>query len=318
MAKGDDIMKIVYFGKFKNNKYSELEEKPISEALKKMGHTVYELDVMEAKMEDLIEKANQSDMLLFHDGGLPLGLEEQDELSFYMTLNGLMMLLSKMTCLKVMWLFDRVVGVGEILASRILPTIDCGFFNDDTWVRRHKYPNAYGLHPGTTERPLGQYRKDLACDIAFIGRVYGGRVEVIEGLKKQYGKRFRIFEDIWGKDFDDLCQSAKVIFQPKWLMNDFLWTDQIYHALSAGAFLIHPRLHGLQEEGLDEGSHYVGYTIIEELVAGLEFFLKPENDEKRKQVANQGKSYVLENFTWEKRLEKMISVIKDKLLKKQK
>jgi len=32
MAKGDDIMKIVYFGKFKNNKYSELEEKPISEA----------------------------------------------------------------------------------------------------------------------------------------------------------------------------------------------------------------------------------------------------------------------------------------------
>jgi hypothetical protein len=315
MTQGDDLMKICYFAQFNNNPYAELEEKPISEALRKLGHQVFEFDVIETDPKKLLESANKSNIFLFHDGGIKIGLENIDELNFYMGMAGLSNLLSQIKCLKVMWRFDRVVGLGENFMAKILPLIDYGFLNDDTWVRRHKYPNAYGLHMGTTERPLGKYKKDLACDIAFVGQVYGGRAEIIEILKKQYGRRFQVFGNIWGKDFDDLCQSAKIMFQPKWLMNDFCWTDQIYHILSAGGFLVHPRLHGLKEEGLDEGSHYVGYTILEELLAGLEFFLKPENEEKRKQVAQQGRTFVLYNFTWEKRLETMFKIIKENLIK---
>ncbi len=308
-------MNITYFGKFNNNKYADLIEKPISEALKNLGHKVYEFDVMTADAKELVKRANKSDIFLFHNGGIEIDPEKSDELRFYMGITGLQNLLNQITCQKVMWYFDRVIGAGEELVERILPLIDCGFFNDDTWVRRHKWENAYGLHMGTIERPDGQFRKDLECDIAFIGRVYGGREEILTPLKQRYGRKFRIFGDIWGKDFDDLCQSAKIIFQPKWLNNDFCWTGQIYQVLGAEGFLVHPRLYGLKEEGFDEGTHYVGYTIYEELLAGLDFFLKPENDEKRKLMAKQGKMFVLTNFRWEERFKTIFEIIKNKLIK---
>lgn len=307
-------MKIVYFGRFKNNPYTNLIEKQISDALKKLGHSVAEFDVVEADGKELVKKANESDLFLFHNGGVEGG----DELSLFMGVAGLTNLLKQIKAIKVLWYLDRVFGPGEPFVEKMLPEVDYGFFNDDTWVRRHTWENAYCLHLGTTNRELGKYRKDLACDIAFIGQVYGGREEVIAAIKKKYGKRFRIFGDIWGKDFDDLCQSAKVIFQPKWLMNDFCWTDQIYHVLSVGGFLLHPRLYGLQEEGLEDGTHFVGYTINEEIVAALDFFVKSENDEKRKIVVKQGRDWVVSRYTWDIRLATMLDTIKENLIKKQK
>ena len=310
-------MKICYFGKFENNPYAGLEEKPISQALKKLNNEVFELDVAESDAKEVIDEANKTDIFLFHNAGMNLGIEQNlGKLPFYTGLSGLYQLLQAIKPIKVIWYLDRIVGFGEEFMSTILPSIDFAFLNDDTWVRRHKWQNTYGFHQGTTERPLGQYRKDLACDIAFIGKIYGGRLEIISKIKQAYGGKFRIFNDIWGKDFDDLCQSAKIIFQPKWGMNDFCWSDQIYHTLSAGGFLLHPRLHGLKEEGFVDGEHFVGYTIEEELAAAIDFFIKPENDEKRKLVAQQGRKYVLDYFTWEMRLKEMLKIIKNNQIKK--
>jgi hypothetical protein len=305
-------MKITYFSRFNNNPYSSLIEEPIARALKQLGHQVFQFDVVSADDKELIKKANQSDIFLFHNGGIAGG----DELNLFLGIAGLSNLLKQITATKVMWFLDRVYGPAELLVEKILPEIDYGFFNDDTWVRRHKWENAYCLHLGAEERPLGKFRKDLECDIAFIGRVYGGRGDIITALKKQYGKKFKVFGNIWGKDFDDLCQSARIIIQPKWLMNDFCWTDQIYHVLSAGGFLIHPRLHGLKEEGFVDGKHFIGYTIYEEVLAEIEFFLKPENTEKMNEVKKLGRNYVLSFYTWEKRLKEMFNIIKGQMLKK--
>jgi len=311
-------MKITYFAKFNKNKYAEVVEKPISAALKKLGHTVYELDVMTTEAKELIDTANKSDIFLFHNGGVVPKAEEGDELTFYMGLNGLLSLLSQIKVRKIMWYLDRVDGIGDIFMNRTLQFVDHAFLNDDTWVRRHKFENVYGLHLGATERPLGKFREDLACDIAFVGRVFDGREEVINGLKGMFGGKFKVFSDIWGKDFDDLCQSAKIIIQPKWLMNDFYWQDQIYHILSSGGFLVHPRLYGLVEEGLEDGNHYIGFSSLEELVGGIEFFLKPENNDKRKTLSNKGRTFVNTRLSWEERLKTIFSVIKNNLIEKQK
>jgi hypothetical protein len=305
-------MKITYFSKFEDNKYSVLEEEPIVRALRDLGHQVFQFDVVKADPQKMIEQANKSNLFLFHTGGVIA----DDELSLLMGLAGLTDLLNRITVPKIMWFFDRVMGPSERFVETMLSVVDYGFFNDDTWVRRHKWENASCLHEGCETRPLGQKRKDLECDIAFIGNVWGGRGEIMDALKKMYGRKFRIFSDIWGKDFDDLCQSARVIFQPKWLMNDFCWTDQIYHVLSAGGFLLHPRLHGLKEEGLEDGKHFIGYSIPEELIAEIEFFMKPENWEKMEEVKKFGRQFVIENYTWSQRLKSMFETIKEDLLKK--
>ena len=301
-------MRITYFGRF-NGQYPE---RHISKALKKK-HQVIEIDVEKGDVRELVKQANKSDMLLFHNAGMDLGIEQDiGKLPFYMGLSGLYQLLEKIPCKKVMWYLDRVVGFGEEYMATILPSVDYAFLNDDTWVRRHTWENIYCLHEGTHKRELGKYREDLACDVAFIGKVYGGRQEIISKLKLALGKKFRMFD---GKDFDDICQSAKIVFVPKWGMNDFYWDNDVYRVLSSGGFLLHPRLHGLKESGVDEGAHFVGYSLEEELGAALDFFLKPENAEKRKQVAQQGRDYVLSFHTWDKRVEQMLSVIKDNLAK---
>lgn len=301
-------LKITYFGRFKNNKYAEIHENKISEALKKLGCIVHEFDVTEQDFEKILKSADKSDMFLFHDGGV----STEDNTTFYIGLAGLQGILSQIKCKKVFWLFDRVMGLGDVWADTVLKMVDCGFFNDDTWVRRHKYENAHGLHMGVSEIPTGTKRDDMVCDVAFVGRVYGKREEFVRDMKLNFGKNFKVFSDVWGNDFADLCQSARVIVQPKWLMNDFLWTDSIYRTLSAGGFLIFPRLQGLKEEGFNDGTTYVGYVQFPELVAEIDFFLKPENEETRQTLIKQGRDLVLKNFTWEQRLEKLLKTVNSK------
>lgn len=305
-------LKICYFGKFEDNKYADTHEKEIGKALKNLGYTVYELDEAKTTVKELLEKANKSDLFLFHNGGV----ETIDTTTFYMGLSGLISLLRQIKCPKVFWFKDRVLGLGEVWADMILKEVNFGFFNDDTWVRRHKYTNAYGLHLGTSERPQGEPREDYKCDIAFVGRVYEGRKEIIELLKQQYGLKFKVFDNVWGKDFDDLMQSVKIFIQPKWLQNDFLWTDNIYRIMGGGGFILHPRLYGLKEEGFEDGTNFVGYTELTELLAEIDFFLKPENIKIRESLIKNSKEFVLANCTWEKRLEKMMKIIKDNLLQK--
>ncbi len=259
-------MKFCYLGKFNENPYSVLLEERISGALSKLGHQVYEFDVMKGNADELIKQANKSDYFLFHNGGI----ETAEELGFFMGLNGFMAILSQIKCKKVMWFVDKVIAMGGVMVERTIPQVDYAFLNDETWIRRHKYPNAFGLHLGTADRPLGKYNKDFECEIAYVGRVYGDRFEMMSVLKKRYGGKFRVFEDIWGKDFDDLCQTAKIIISPRFPMDDFCWNSQIYDVLGTGGFSIHPRLYGLKEEGIEDGVHYVGYTIFTEAVAEIE------------------------------------------------
>ena len=305
-------MKIVYFGKFKNNPYSKIEEEEISKALKQLGHKVLEFDIAEANAKELIETANKSNLFLFHNGGV----ETESELKFLLGLEGLKKILSSIKCEKVFWFFEKTLGLGRDLIYKISPFVDCGFLNDDTFVRRIKDSNLSGLHLGTSKKPLGKHRKDLECDIAFIGRIYGERINLTGLLKREYGRKFRIFENIWGQEFDDLCQSAKIIVSPRFPMDDFCWNSQIYQVLGSGGFLIHPRLYGLKEEGFEDGGHYVGYTFIEEVLAEIEFFLKPENDEKYQTIKKQGRDLVLKKFTWEERLRDMFWIIKREKLNK--
>ena len=118
-----------------------------------------------------------------------------------------------------------------------------------------------------------------------------------------------MFNGVWGNDFYDVCQTAKIIVAPQFPEDDFYWSDRIYRVLGAGGFLIHPRLYGLKQENFENKKHYITYHTWNELVFHLEHFLKPEYDKERRKIAQQGKEFVLKHFTYNQRLKEIFKKI---------
>jgi hypothetical protein len=291
----DKKLKIIYFANF-NNLGSNFIEEDIQLALEKLGHEV--IPVHEKDYKQL--KNIKADMLLFHKGGV----------GKYLSLKEFIILLNHITCKKVMWYFDpiKLFPEREIEIETIIQYIDYGFLVDDTWRRRHKFDNLYSLKEGIGTIYKGKFRKDLECDIAFAGNIYGKREDFII-LLKQHFKNFRVFDNLFNQDMADLCTSAKIIVAPDYPTNEFYWSSRIYLTLGLGGFLVHPDCYGLKPE-LIEGTHFAGYKGNKELIATLDYYL--ENEEARKIIQKEGQKKVLEVSTFQDRLETMLEIIFEK------
>lgn len=306
-AVGDDNMKILYFGNFDSDIPTIDQE--ILYSLKKKAEVV-EVDIREfVKDEDLkkiITKANQCDAFLFH----ALIPETQD---FYvqLMLERLTAMLEAMTCKKVMWLLDKIVGSKMKIVTTLLPSVDYAFVTDGTWANRFESEKLVTLHPAATEKPIrkGRKNKEYMCDIAMVGSLYGERVKQYEFMKQKFGDNFKFFDDKYGKDYADICASAKVILVPQYPFDDFFWSERIYNTLALGGLCIHPRAYGLQEEGFIDGTHYIDYYTEQDLFVTLSMLLDKKSDKLRKGIAEQGKDFVKDK-TYSQRIDKILEKVK--------
>ncbi len=299
-------MRVLFFADFSKNNLLK-RENDILEAFKKLGHEVLPIDENEFDMKKLIEEGNKSDLFFFHRGGVAI----TSMLDFQLSLMRLDTILKNLTCKKVFWFFDKIIGMAENFMESIIPIVDCGFLNDDTWIRRHKYTNIYPLHLafGETPPPIGKYRKEYDHDIVFMGSVYNSRVPFMESMKGAFGDKFEIYNDKFGQDFADMCKSSKIIVSPKSMFDDFYWSDRIYRTLIVGGFLIHPKLEGLKEE-LKEANVLETYNSWEELEDKIKYWLKPGKKEERQSIAKKGRNFVRKRFSYSDRLKEIIDVIK--------
>ena len=271
--------------------------KEIEKALKNLGHKVIVLNE-DADVQNIIDIANKSDLFLFHKG-----VKAEGHFDFQVTLARFQNILERIKCKKVLWFMERVWGLNEPYLDEIKSFVDKIYLTDGTFIRQNQ--EDFTFLPVGAELREGKYNKELECDVAFTGQIYGIRSFVFNSLKQKLGRKFRIFNNIWEQDFADLCATAKIIIAPKFTSNDFYWTNRIYQTLACGGFLIHPRLQGLIEEGFIAGEHYIDYSSIEDLEFAIESFLKPEAEEARKQIAKKGKEFVSQ-FTWEERLKTLL------------
>jgi hypothetical protein len=219
-------------------------------------------------------------------------------------------MLQNITCKKVFWFFDKAIGMGENMIETITPLVDYGFMNDDTFIRRHKFANLFPMHLayGTGTVPAGIYNKEYDYDIVFIGSVYGLRDQFMVSMKEEFGNKFKIYNDKFGKDFRDICESAKIIVSPKFPFDDFYWSDRIYKTLSSRGFLIHPKLEGLKEE-FRQKHCLETYNSWDELVDKIKFWLQPEQKEERKKIAQRGRTFVHERYSYENRIREILETI---------
>lgn len=299
-------MKITYFADFsKGNKLKR--EFDIKIALEKLGHKVLAIDETDFDVKKLIEEANKSDLFLFHHGGIL----HTNFLDFQLSLMRIETILKNIRCKKVFWFFDKVIGMGENLMEGIIPIVDYGFLNDETWIRRHKYTNIFPMHLAYGEGviPSGKYKKEYEHDIVFLGNVYDTRIPFIESMKSDFGDKFKIYNDKFGRDFVDMCESSKIIVSPRSPFDDFYWSDRLYRTLIARGFIIHPKLEGLKTEFRGKNV-FETYNSWDELSDKIKYWLQPELHDKMRDIAQKGRNFVYEKFSYSNRLREILEIIK--------
>jgi len=292
-------LKIVYLCDPTNPR---LPDKEILYSLKKKAE-VKVLDIRKIDLKKSIKKVLGCDLVLFHGQ-----MGRFDRATYFFILERLKILLEGTEAKKVLWILDKVWGERFELLMYFYDSVDYIFTSDDTWARRFQSEKIFPLHPAASERKIiGKFKKELACDIALIGEIYGGREKELKFLKDKFGGRIKVFNTKYGRDLADLCKSAKVIVVPQSPFDDFFWSDRIYKILSYGGFCLHPRAYGLKQEGFKEGVHYMDYYSETELFVMLQMLLDKEADKSRKKMAKEGKVFVMNNHTYDKRIDEIIS-----------
>lgn len=296
------MMKICYWGNVKNCP-KPTEDQEVLKALKEVAEVKF-FDIKDFDMEKLIEGANTSDMFLFH-----AQVPTADEVTQMLIVERIQLVLQSITCKKVLWFTEKVwMGKANII-ERLLPYVDVSFFADETWVRRIKEANVYPLHPAAPIKSLkGKYRPDLACDIAYIGQMYGVRPREYEFLKENLGDGIKFFDNKFGQDLADLCKSAKIILTPRFPFDDFYWSDRIYRYLSSGALVVHQRTQGLKDEGFEDGKHFFEYERDQDLIALLGTLLEKGAEKTLMTVARSGKKFV-KDHSYRERVKVLLSLI---------
>jgi len=286
---------IAYLGNW--NKYTHSTEKLVKYSLEKLGHKVIPIDEREFTIKDILDV--KADLFLFHKG-----TRWGKDVPFMVNL------LSQVTSKKVFWYFDPITGIPEreMWMDMIIPYVDLGFMTNETWIRRHNYSNLRTLRQGCNDedKSLGKEKEEYKTDIAFTGSIYGDREKFVEALKVVYGDKFKVFNSAFGKDFKDLCATAKILVAPRHPNDDFFWSNRIYMTLGNGGFLIHPNFEGLKEE-YEEGVHYVGYATGQELREKIDYYL--EHEEERKKVQKTGYEHTIRNYTYTDRCKKLLEEI---------
>lgn len=297
-------MKVLYFAQDNPN----YPIKDIEYALKKIGHEVERIPDEGFDMKALVEKANSSDIFLFHHGGV----NTQDEFTFQLSVARLQNILNEIKCKKIWWYLDKGWSSADIMLERIVPWTDITFTNDDTWRRRSKFENVFPLHAGAGKPIEGRKVKEYEmADVGMIGNIYGTRKAFFDNLRQQFGRKFKIFQKVYGQDFADVCKSVKVLVTPIYPYDDFYWSDQIYKITNAGGFVIHPRLHGLKEEGWVNGKDVITYRMWAELLEAIKYFLDDAHKDEKESIIRTGQGKVRNNFTYEHRLKEMFNKIEE-------
>jgi hypothetical protein len=283
-------LKIIYWANH-SNFASDSTEKHISSALRELGHEVVEVPETENPVP------YKGDLFLFHKGGENNGVHPAE----------LVDILSQITYKKVCWYFDKIWNQREQWMNMIIPFTDLVFMTDETWARRHVYQNVKILHQGVgdSNTKLGKANKRYECDVAFTGSIYGKRQEFIDMLKYYFPEgRFRVFDNVFNQDLNDLCATAKVIVAPKFPSDDYYWSSRVYMVTGAGGFMVHPKLEGLKEE-FEDGKEIVMYNTDDEMINKILHYL--ENDKERKAIQKAGHKKCSTKYTYKERVKELLN-----------
>jgi len=150
----------------------------------------------------------------------------------------------------------------------------------------------------------GQRSTDVKYDLAFVGHLFPGeRERLLHLIQKRYPNTF-----IGNKYLEQMAQTysaSRIVFNRS-LADDI--NMRVFEGLCSGSLLLTNSLpEAGQDELFQEGGHYANYTQEEELWEKIEYYLS--HDQKRCQIAKQGRLEVLKLHTYRHRMETILAAV---------
>jgi hypothetical protein len=177
--------------------------------------------------------------------------------------------------------------------------------------------NWYYLQPGVVEKDCYMAAPDkikYPHEIVFTGSrgyhpEYPFRPQLVDWLKETYGDRFAHYGNDGLKvlrqhELNVMLASAKVVVgdscfggRPNYV------SDRYYETRGRGGFLLHPKVEGVDYNGV---AHY-DHGDLEDLKKQIDYYLA--NDEEREKLRLKGFEWVKDNETYTHRAEQIIRTV---------
>ena len=145
-------------------------------------------------------------------------------------------------------------------------------------------------------------------DAGFIGHIYSPyRKRLIESLIKKYNfASMGLNDNCWGPNYSLSCSQVKIMVGDN-MRNDIggYWSDRLYLSLACGAFLLYPRVEGI-ERFFTDGEHLVLYDSVDDLYQKIDYWL-PREDERRR-IALDGSAHARLNHSWQIRVKEFDAI----------
>jgi len=145
-------------------------------------------------------------------------------------------------------------------------------------------------------------------DILFLGSTrwkhYPDRVQMVNTMKRVFGKKFfhKSKLDIYGADYVDLLNRFKIFVSAGDVDKGFFM--KYLEVMACGCLLISQSSPCFSKLGFEEGKHLIFYDTFQELVDKAKYYL--EHEEERKEIAMEGRKFVVENHTWKHRVDTLL------------
>jgi len=150
--------------------------------------------------------------------------------------------------------------------------------------------------------------------VGMIGHTYTPfRKKLLDGLNRKYDfQQFGDRDEAWGPRYSEICNSVKIIVGDN-CRNDIpgYWSDRLYLSLGSGAFLLYPRVPGL-ENYFKDGEHLVLWDNEVDLHNKIDKYLALP--EERERISKAGEREARKNHTVEVRIKEFEAILSRTIL----
>jgi len=110
---------------------------------------------------------------------------------------------------------------------------------------------------------------------------------------------------------DKLYRNSKIgIGDQQWEMSIGYVSNRLFQALRAGSFMLQQRIPQMEKlMGFVDGEHFVCWDTIDEVPDLIRYWLDPSRDGERKEIAENGKKFVIARHSFGSRVDELLGLI---------